>query len=293
MFQMKRPFALPLLIAAAASNPSTAFATDAFESLKCIPDLPYERIEREFSALLDKPECAEVQVRANTRTHLLFVRDCRPQRTDWTQAECKTFGFQINNATTETPQASGARFFIKGTAKWCRPTPLSRTWSAAEPEVISVKSILKDGPTPPLFACREPSQYTLSSIAPTQPATPTPVAPDPGPGPTQQVAPQVVPPTTPARQPAPPPTPKCLGDYRLLCSDLATLRYLTAPTATDDEFDAAVVAFLADERETAPGLRPVELGRLGAAAVARSTAARGCGRERADGATVAACGRIP
>lgn len=274
---------------ALALAPSPALA-EALESLKCIPDLPYSRIASEFSALLDKPECADVQVRANVQTHLLFVRDCRPQRADWSGYECKTFNFQINNATTETPLATGARFYLKGSAKWCRAATASHAWAAAEPEVINQIGLLRDGPALAAYTCHEPSQYRLAGVAPTQPATPLRLDPP-------VVQTPVVPPPPIASAPiAPaPPVAKCAGGYRLVCSDLATLRYLARPDASDAEFGPAARAFLSDERDAAATGAvppPMELGRLSAAAVARSTVARGCARDKAENAAVAACGKV-
>lgn len=265
-----------MLAIAWALAPVPALA-QALESLKCVPDLPYARITQEFSALLEKPECADVQIRSNIETHLLFVRDCRLQPSDWTASQCKTFNFQINNATTDTPRARGALFFMKGSAKWCKPSPASHTWTAAEPEKITESKVIKGGPQTLPDACPDQPPYQLSSIQPPPTTAPTPT---------------VAAPSMPA---PPPPLPKCARDYRLVCADLAALRYLPSATATDAEFETAVRSFLVDEREptaTPVPPPPTELGRLSAAAVARPSVARGCSGDRSAKGTVVACGKV-
>lgn len=208
----------------------------ALETPWCIPDLPYARIQREFSAMLEKGDCSDTMAKANTGTHLLGIHSCRDVESD-AGVRCKSFAFQINNANSQV-QASGVRFVMKGSGRWCRRS--SNDWTAVEPEIVNFREIMRDGPPPPQTTCADPPRPTVASLAP-------------------RPAPVVRPPF-------------CAADYRPACGDLVALRYLETQAASDDALRAAVVTFLADERETRWRDLPnaVELGRLTGAALERS-----------------------
>ena len=276
-------------------------AARPLDDLRSIPGLEYSAIVREFSKLLDDRNCAVNQDSSNIRTHMLFVKNCRDVGPSAISGQCKSFDFQINNASSLSDLASGPRFIVKGSGRWCRTAP--HTWSPAEPDILTMREVMQGGPSFPEIArslAQPPSGESELSIPPrdgvparvTVPApvpTPTvmPVAPAPE-------LPHVLEPMRAAPRPSPPP-PKCESGYKIACEDFAKLLYLTTPDASDEEFERAIRMFLSDEREDAflaAVITPRVLEKLAAAAIARSTVSAECPRTTAGQQTIAACGVV-
>ncbi len=179
----RRLFAV--LAAVGLAAPSTAVPAEvaALQTLYCIPQLPAARVRAEISRLLDGPECEAAMVKENIGTHILAVGGCRSVAPVADSDACKIFSFQVNNATSVTPQASGARFVLKGAGRWCRRS--SGDWYPDEPDQFALRDILTSGPPLPDITCRVPEAWygprpVVAFSPPNPPASaPAPVAPSP------------------------------------------------------------------------------------------------------------------
>jgi hypothetical protein len=148
-----------------------------FETLYCIPHLPATRVLSEFSRLLEGDDCGMAVAKQNLGTHIVAVGECRIAPAIAGTDLCKTFSFQINNASTITAQASGTRFVLKGNGRWCRRS--NGDWYPDEPEQITRREIMV-GPSPPDVTCRVPEAWygPLPVVAaPSAPVPPSPPVP--------------------------------------------------------------------------------------------------------------------
>lgn len=270
----------------------------ALAALYCIPDLPSDRIVAEFSRLLDQPDCASVLAKRNIETHVIGISECRSVAAVPGSERCRTFVFQIANRGADATRASGVRFAIKGTARWCRR--VGGGWYPDEPDRLVGTVVDSNGPQLPDTTCRMPEGWGRRDTASLSPPPVTPPARSAPPagslGTTTPVDPFKDTPSSPA--PVPPMVtassqPLCRTTHGAVCTDLVTLRYLASAAASDEELHRALGEFLADERRPAssppPPIRDLEAAT--AAAVTRSRTAPICPIAPTTPGSIVACGR--